>query len=202
MEEDELTLFRGLMKRMNEGSHDAAWTLVERYEPHIRAVVRRKLSNKIRPMFDTGDFVQAVWVSLFRMRKRMDEVETPEEFVGFLAAMARNKVIDEFRKRTKTAKHDVNRLQSMNASNAVGPSGFVGSPITPSQVAVAREQWMRLVEDQPNHYRRILELRLAGATYNEIATQVQVHERTARRVVDNVLRTHESRIAEHSQERN
>ena len=105
-----------------------------------------------------------------------------------------NKVIDEFRKRT-SAKHNIDRVQP-NGSNTVTPADVAGDDVTPSQVAVAREHWNRLIQGQPSHYQQILELRLAGLTYNEIAQQVQIHERTARRVIDNLLREHDSMVSE------
>ncbi len=57
----------------------------------------------------------------------------------------------------------------------------------PSHFAIARERWKRLIANQPKRNRRILELRIAGETYASIATQLEIHERTARRVVQKAI---------------
>jgi predicted ArsR family transcriptional regulator len=50
-----------------------------------------------------------------------------------------------------------------------------------------RERWDRLVDGQPPHVRRIVELRFAGATYTEIAAQLHIHERTARKAIERLV---------------
>ena len=57
--------FRALMQRLREGSDEAAWQLVEQYGEPIRRAVRRALSARLRPQFDSLDFVQLVWSSFF-----------------------------------------------------------------------------------------------------------------------------------------
>ena len=59
------------MARMRAGSQEAAWRLVEVYESHIRAVVRRRLTPAMRSLFDSDDFVQTVWASLIRITPRL-----------------------------------------------------------------------------------------------------------------------------------
>ena len=84
--------FRDLMRRVHEGSEDAAWQLVGQYGDPIRRAVRRALNARLRSKFDSLDFVQLVWSSFFRDRGRLDRFNHPEELVAFLVTMARNKV--------------------------------------------------------------------------------------------------------------
>jgi hypothetical protein len=54
--------FSDLMRRVREGSEEAAWELVHCYGERIRRVVRRKMSHRLRPVFDSLDFVRTVGV--------------------------------------------------------------------------------------------------------------------------------------------
>ena len=58
---------------------------------------------------------------------------------------------------------------------------------TPSAVAIARERWHQLVDNQPETVRRIVELRFMGATFPEIAEQLNIHERTARKAIERLV---------------
>ena len=80
--------FCNLMRRLGEGSQEAAWELVDRYGEDIRRTVRRVLCIKLRPKFDSLDFVQLVWNSFFRARANFDRFHRPEELAAYLAAMA------------------------------------------------------------------------------------------------------------------
>jgi hypothetical protein len=60
----------------------------------------------------------------------------------------------------------------------------------PSEVAIVRERWNTLMERQSPLSRQIVELRLSGMTYEEVAAQLSINERTARRVVERLLAEH------------
>ncbi len=188
LDHSESQQFRELMSRMRSGSTDAAWELVEMYGPHIRAVVRRMLDKRMRTVFDSEDFAQAVWASVIRRQDRLREIDEPRRFVGYLAALARNKVVDEVRRRKGTLKYDINRQRSLDDSVFRHGAALAAPQATPSEWAIARERWSRLVAGQPEKHRKVLELRLAGVTYADIAEELDIHERTARRVVERLLR--------------
>jgi RNA polymerase sigma factor (sigma-70 family) len=179
--------FAALVAELKEGSQEAAWDLVELYGPYILRVVRRSLNRKIRSKFDSQDFVQAVWASFFTHRDRFLHVDKPEQLVGLLAAMARHKIVDEMRRRLDTEKHDVRRERSMDDWNVVIPDTLASGDPTPSQVAMARERWNRMMEGQPELHRQIVRLRLAGETHQAIARQLGVNKKTVQRVLQRLL---------------
>ncbi|MGC4003155.1 MAG: sigma-70 family RNA polymerase sigma factor [Pirellulales bacterium] len=180
---NELQDFRELMRCLCEGSEDAAWQLVDRYGGSVRRVVRRTLSEQLRTKFDSMDFMQAVWVSLFRERERFSEFESPEQFVGYLKAIAKNKLAMENRKRFQTQKRDVRREVGNTDDFPIEERLSAGSP-RPSEVAQVRELWHVMLERESDQNRKIVELRLSGMTYDEIAASIGINERTARRVID------------------
>ena len=62
-----------------------------------------------------------------------------------------------------------------------------GGASRPSEIAVAKETWERLMADQSADHQRIVELRFQGHTFEEIATELSINERTARRVIAKLL---------------
>src|SRR5882724_4460918 len=96
--------FRELMAGVRQGSEDAAWELVRVYAPHVHRVVSRLLKRRIRTMYDSLDFVQAVWASFFREPALIHSFESDNEIIGYLVNSARHKVYDELRKRLGTQK--------------------------------------------------------------------------------------------------
>jgi len=181
--------FRDLLRRVGEGSEEAAWELVERYGGAIHRAVRRALHSKLRPKFDSLDFVQLVWSSFFRGRDNLARFERPGELAAFLATMARNKVGMEARRRLMTDKYNLNRERPLDASGPAGAAREIaGSQPTPADVAIARELWDSMLRDQPEHYRRIIELRLQGRTHQEIADTLHLAQSTVRRFLKRLFR--------------
>lgn len=175
--------FATLMRRVREGSQDAARELVELYQPHILRAVRRRLNRSLRSKFDSTDFMQAVWASFFANLPASNSLDRSESLVAFLSQLARNMVIDEFRRRLQTDKYDLSREKSLDSSSIFPERALVGPSPTPSQLAVARERWDQLLQGQPPLHQRILALRRLGNTCEEVATKLGVHERTVRRVI-------------------
>jgi RNA polymerase sigma factor (sigma-70 family) len=179
--------FRDLVRRVREGSEDAAWDLVNQYGEAIRRAVRRVLNDRLRSKFDSLDFVQLVWNSFFRVRDKAERFDRPEELAAYLVAMARNKVRMEVRRRLMTKKYNVQHEQSLDQLQADGCPNMPDRQSGPVDVAIAREQWDRLLDDQPAHYRQIIHLRLQGHTCQSIADTIHVDECTVRRFLKRLL---------------
>jgi len=179
--------FASLIRRVREGSEDAAWDLVNQYGEAIRRAVRRALNERLRSKFDSQDFVQVVWNSLFRVRDKLDRFNRPEELTAYLVTMARNKVGMEQRRRLMSQKYDVRHEESLDQLQAKGRLDVPSPQPAPIDVAIAREKWDRLVEGQPQHYRQIIELRLQGHTFQSIAQAVHLDECTVRRFLKRLL---------------
>ena len=63
--------FQLLIRQVREGSQEAAWDLIERYGNHIQRFVRRRLPSALRQKFDSEDFIQSAWASIFMKRSRL-----------------------------------------------------------------------------------------------------------------------------------
>lgn len=183
--------FESLIQRLQEGSQDAAWELIVTYGEFVQRVISRSLAHRLRSKFDSIDFVQAVWASFFRDRDQFDEFKGPENLIAFLMAVARNKVRMENRRRLRTPKYDVRRERPLEDACFIGDGdGTHDRGPRPSEVAIVRERWNALLAQQTPRSRQVVEMRLAGRTYEEIGRQLGIDERTARRVVEKLLQEH------------
>jgi RNA polymerase sigma-70 factor (ECF subfamily) len=178
--------FAELLEAARQGQDEAAAELVASYGPHVMRTIRRTLSREIRGKFDSIDFAQAVWASLFSSPEQLDGVKEPQQLVGLLATMARNKVIDELRRRVQTQKYSVRRERPLYDENH-GEGELASRDPTPSQFAIARERWVSMLRAQPAHHRQVIRLKLMGKTNRSIATQLGLSERTVGRVLDRLM---------------
>ena len=176
--------FQRLISELRSGSNEAAWELVRIYGPHVQAVVSRRLNPSLRRTFDTEDFVQAAWASLFRAMPRFKDLDEPRQFIGLLATIACRRLTNEVRRRSPA---DPEKVQCAHGADGERP-GLTetqhGVDATPSQVAIARERWANLVGNLEPKHQQVIELRMRGLTFQEIAEQARVNERTARRVIE------------------
>ena len=180
--------FERMIREVQKGSQDAAWDLIELYGPQVLRVVRRRMPDSLRQKFDSQDFVQAAWASVFTHRSRLGRFTRSEEFIAYMAAIAGNKVGMEVRRRLQGKKYNIRHERSLDDGDAGADVALTARQPSPSQIAVARERWFQLLDDQPRHYRRIIELRYAGVTYREIADRLGFDESTVRRAVRKILR--------------
>ncbi len=180
----ELDEFRNLLRRVCEGSDEAAWQLVERYGEALRRAVRRALDRRLRSKFDSLDFVQLVWSSFFRTRARAKQFARPEDLAAFLCTMARNKVGMETRRRLKDGKFAVNREFSLQEIDNPDHAAVAAREPAPDEVAIARELWNRIIHDKPEHYRDIVCMKMQGHTCKSIACSLRLAPCTVRRFLN------------------
>lgn len=178
--------FAALLDEVRAGSQDAAWKLVEKYERDVQRFVRRSLNQRLRSKFDSLDFVQIVWGSFFRTPERLHGIDRAEQLIAYLATLAKYKVLTEVRRRLETEKYDVVREDVRNEKRPLPDDNCADTP-RPSQVAIAKERWEQIIAGEPEQVRRIVELRLQGTTFHEIADHLHIHETTARKTIKRLL---------------
>ncbi len=186
---DERAEFRAALDGVRAGSPEAVWKLISEYGPHIQRVVRRKLDRRMRSKFDSLDFVQMVWASVFRNPHEICALAGPQDLIRYLAALGRRKVIMEYRRRIqRDTKYNLTREQSLDDAAVTPPPVDTEEP-TPSELAIAREQWEEFFRRQPERDRSIVQMRIQGSTFLEIAQQLGIHERTARKVISRLTQS-------------
>jgi RNA polymerase sigma factor (sigma-70 family) len=177
--------FPELMERVRTSSAGAAKELVDRYGAHILRVIRWRMHRKLRSKFDSQDFVQSVWASFFALPLKQYQFGQPEELAHFLTGLAQNKMVDAVRQRVWGVRYAVHREEvSLNASHAPAEISELPAPApTPEEIAIAKEEWQKVLADQPTHHQAILTAVANGKSLRELAAEIGVTERTIRRVL-------------------
>jgi len=175
--------FRALLKRVVDGESAATETLISEYGRHILRAVRRRMNQGVRDQYDSQDFEQAVWASFFGHISVVERMDSEYHLAAFLMRMASNKVIDAGRRAQVRAAHIASHGEIRSV--VTDHRRRISHP-TPSQFAVAKEQWGHIVKDEDDRHLRVLKLKRAGATQVEIAAAVGVSERHVRRILSRI----------------
>jgi RNA polymerase sigma-70 factor (ECF subfamily) len=151
------------------GDQDAATELVKRYEPAIRRAVRFRLADaRLGSLLDSMDICQSVLASFFiRAASDQYELETPEQLLSLLTAMARNKLNSHSRK----------QMAQRRDSRRVAPGGreegqLVAAGESPSTVVAARDLLQEVHRRLSPDERRLLDLRNQGYEWSAIASEL------------------------------
>ena len=97
------------LQEAQKGDQSAWETLFKACYPKVRRVVRRRLNRSMRSLYDSTDFANDAMENL---AANLSQLEFPSvnSLIAFLAQVAEQKVIDEYR-RQHTLKRDVTRDQ-------------------------------------------------------------------------------------------
>lgn len=182
--------FQTLLREVQQGSEEAGRELYERYGTSVLRWVRHRMSQRLRARYDSHDFAQQVWASFFDMRSSLGNFRTPEELGAFLLQMARNKLgMAARRQQARQCAHHDREVRMEDEPDERRTPLFSRDP-TPSAVVACHEQYERLVGSQSELLRKVVDLRIAGKSFREIAEELGIHERSARRLIEHVQRKH------------
>jgi RNA polymerase sigma factor (sigma-70 family) len=181
--------FDDLIRRVRAGDQDAATVLVRRYEPFIRRAVRFRLANAgLAALLDSMDICQSVLASFFiRAATGQYELETPEQLLKLLTAMARNKLTSQARKQ-HAQRRDTRRVTSSNQDQ----DRFVAAGESPSTEIAARDLLQEVHRRLSPEERRLLELKNQGCEWAAIASEIGGSAEALRRKLSRAL----DRVAE------
>ncbi len=176
-----------LLSKLSQGDTDAAASVFRTYEPILRMVVRRQLSDRLRSKFDSLDIVQSIWVDFLRgFHDSGWRFENAAHLKAFLVTMTRNRFVDRLRQHRHALEHQ-QALSNADMAQTPEPS--------PIDVVAAGELWEKMVQLCPPAHRRLLELKRQGLSLAEIAEQTGLHPSSVRRILYDLAR----RLAEDQQ---
>jgi RNA polymerase sigma-70 factor (ECF subfamily) len=171
-----------LLERMVQGDAAAAEEVLAGYEPYLRLVVRRHLSDQLRAKFDSADVVQSVWVhALHALRQGSWRLVNRQGLRALLATVARRRLVSRYRHhrpaldREQPAWEDLQLLPAHHQPR-------------PSELAQANELWERMLALCPQANHELLHLRRQGLGLEEIAQRVGMHEGSVRRILRRLAR--------------
>jgi RNA polymerase sigma factor (sigma-70 family) len=170
------------VRRLNDGDLTAAEEIFRIYEPYLRMVVRRKLSQELRVKFDSVDIVQSAWADLWNgFRTARWKFPDPVRLRGFLVKATLNRLIDHIRQHRQAMRHE-RGMQPGNIELVAVASG------RPSETIQMHELWDQLLAACPAGHHELLRLKQQGLSSAEIAAQVGLHESSVRRIINDVWR--------------
>ncbi len=145
------------LQEAQRGDQTAWETIFKECYPKVRRVVRRRLTRSMRSLYDSTDFANE---AMERLAANLNQLEFPSvnSLIAFLAQVAEQKVIDEYR-RQHALKRDVTRgcsLTGMGPESA--PVQLPSDEPTASQLAVANEVNEQLLDRHDETERTIIEL--------------------------------------------
>ena len=201
-----------MLSRLKSGDESAASEILERYESQVRLVVRRFLPRVLRSRFDSQDIMQSVWRSFFQKvreeksansgtnpavsEKPVQEFQDSAQLFAFLSRMARNKVIDQYRRET-SQKSDVHRQRTMYGESGedLDPPAPDESPAEVAEAADEYSHWRSLV---PEDRQELIDMKADGLSTREIGVKLGISERTVQRVLEDLRQRVERRRVGHN----
>jgi RNA polymerase sigma-70 factor (ECF subfamily) len=180
--------FHEFLRRLRARDGDAARELFRRFTGQLIALARRRLAGPLRHKVDSEDVVQSTYKSFFRHYGGGNlEVANWNSLWGLLTIITLRKCAD------RVAYHRAERRDAAReVSGSPGPEGgalsceALGREPTPHEAAVLTETVERLLAGLDADERPIVELSLQGHSTREISEQLDVPERTVRRVRERV----------------
>jgi RNA polymerase sigma-70 factor (ECF subfamily) len=161
--------FADFLTRVRGGDEQAAAELVRRYEGLIRREIRMRLGDpRLFRTVESVDICQSVLASFFvRAVAGQYDLEQPEQLVGLLLQMARNKVGQAVR-RHKALRRDARRT----AAEPVDEVDVASSEPSPSRVAAGKELLHEVRQRLTEEERRLADLRSQGGTWAEATAEL------------------------------
>lgn len=162
--------FQHLLERVKCGDQDAAATLVQNYEPLVRRFIRFRLTSpSLRRTFDSLDICQSVLSKFFVEITAGDlELNDPGQLKALLLTMARNKLYDRVRD-AHADRRDVRRTEA-TGDDALAQVTHPGQ--SPSEMMSGKEILDRLREQLSEEERYLIEQRMSGTSWEQIAAQL------------------------------
>jgi len=174
--------FRDLLQDVEAGSEDAIRRLLESHGGMVLRVVRARLNQLLRRQYDSEDFGQAVWASFFKHRDLVGRFNSIDDLAAFLRSMAANKVMYECRRRLKTQRYDRRRERAAESWGIASLDQLRTADPTPSAIVGAQDE----LEQFSDMEQKLIRLRAAGGTHEEIAAALNIHPSTVRRILKKI----------------
>jgi RNA polymerase sigma factor (sigma-70 family) len=175
-----------ILEAAHRGDQSAWETLFRECYPKVRRVVRRKLNRSMRSLYDSTDFASDVMKSLAANFGHLDFASI-DSLLAFLAQVAEQKVIDEYRRR-HTLKRDMTRERPLVSDGAeAGPVQLSSDDPTASQLAQANEVHERLLSRVDETERTIIQLKQQGYSNADIAERTGWNIRKVQRFLKDLL---------------
>jgi RNA polymerase sigma factor (sigma-70 family) len=173
-----------LFERARRGDSKAVQELFDKYEKHFLIVIRQRLLRRVRSIVDSVDLLQDIRLKLFVKDLPDGVFASRQTFIAYVAKIAANSVGQLHRKYLVYAKRNLRHEEHLKPS-LVENAAVDSSPAAADLLCEADLIAYVLHRLRPVH-RRVAKLALQGRTCAEIAKQLQLNERTVRRLLQQI----------------
>jgi RNA polymerase sigma factor (sigma-70 family) len=156
------------LQEAQKGDQTAWETLFRECYPKVRRVVRRRLDRSMRSLYDSTDIASDVMKSLAASFNHL-RFPSIDSLIAFLAHVAEQKVIDEYRKQHTLGRNKKLECRLFPADSQTAPIQVPSTDPTPSQCAQAEEVKARMLDRLDETGRAIIKLREEGYSVADIA---------------------------------
>src|ERR1019366_3569799 len=167
-----------LLLRIRNGDGAAADLLYHRFAGRLRQLAHAKFSKLLQSRLDADDIVQSVFRRFFKANDEGNyDCPTDEELWSVLMVITLNRLRTEevFQ---RAGKRDIRRnvnVEALNELTSFSHSSFASSCL--------RESVEGALDKLPEHFGRVIKLRLEGLEVAEIAQEVERSKRTVERIL-------------------
>jgi RNA polymerase sigma-70 factor (ECF subfamily) len=165
--------FASLIGRVRLGDEEALAQLVLHYEREVERTAQAMLSRALRSYLDPADLVQSVHRTLLPfLRQNASDIDDPRQLRALAVTLARRKIIQHWRR--LQCQHRFQAEMVDTESPAAVRTVATSPEPDPAAVAQCNELMQRLSCQLDDTERRLVELRLQGATTAEAARELGV----------------------------
>jgi len=165
---------------------EAARQLVDRYIDRLVALARRRISQRLASRLDPEDVVQSVFRTFFcHAKEGKFQIRDQDDLCKLLMRITVHKVLKQVEHHT-AAKRDAHLETEQGNRTMDRMQELLSKDPTPEAQVMFIDQLEHVVAQLGPTPRKILEMRMQGYTEKEIAVQMNVSDRTIRRVLERV----------------
>lgn len=174
-----------LLERYRQGDDAAAEELFSRYFQRLTLLARSRLSPRLARRTDPEDIVLSVYRSFFiDARAGRFTLSRGGDLWRLLASITKHKLLRQARFHGAD-RRSVDRETTLDDAET-GPDFLSGCEPSPEDAIALTDELERVFMKLDAVGKRVLELRLQGAQFSEIAEETGRSERTVRRALDRI----------------
>jgi RNA polymerase sigma-70 factor (ECF subfamily) len=177
-----------LLSRWQDGDEQAADELYQRYIRRLAGLVADHIATRFQQRVDAEDVLQSAYRTFFRRAgEGQFQFDDDADVWKLLVTIALNKTRQAIRRHSAGVR-DVGSEVSPSADGGFSAAemAVISRGPKPEEILMVSEMMTHLCEDLSDRHGQVLQLRLDGHSQQEVAAQLEVNERTVRRMLDQI----------------